>query len=157
MEFNYKDVGKEIGWDFSKMSYALEQDDPYYYYHEVVKHITRDTVMLDIGCGSGEKSVKYYALAKKVVMLDNEPEMLKKVNENLEKFYNGKMSEKFETVIGDGDEKLNFPDESFDLVVSRHCQANCILAAVRRDVSKTSESFPAATSPPHVLRCQQSG
>ena len=124
MEFNYKDVGKEIGWDFSKMSYALEQDDPYYYYHEVVKHITRDTVMLDIGCGSGEKSVKYYALAKKVVMLDNEPEMLKKVNENLEKFYNGKMSEKFETVIGDGDEKLNFPDESFDLVVSRHCGAN---------------------------------
>lgn len=124
MKFSYKNVGKKIGWDFAGMEYSVEQDYPYNYYHKVVEHITPNTIMLDIGCGSGEKSTKYFGLAKKVVMLDNEPEMLKKAKANVEKFYKEKQAKKFEFVIGDADNKLNFEDESFDLVVSRHCGAN---------------------------------
>ena len=123
MNFNYKDVGKEIGWDFKSMKHSVEQDNPYFYYHKVVEYISPKTVMLDIGCGSGEKAVKYFGLAKKVVMLDNEIEMLKKSKENAEKLY-GADCEKFCFVEGDGDAKLDFADESFDLVVSRHCGAN---------------------------------
>ena len=124
MKFNYKEVGKEIGWNFSKMKHIVEQDDPYFYYHEVVKHITPNTVMLDIGCGSGEKAVCYFQEAKKVIMLDNEQEMLNKVQNNLLKQQNKKLNQKFECVIGDGDNILDFDDETFDLVVSRHCGAN---------------------------------
>lgn len=124
MKFNYKEVGKEIGWSFDKMKHSVEQDHPYFYYHEVVKHINANTVMLDIGCGSGEKSSKYFGYAKKVMMLDNEPEMLKKAKENVENFYKGTLIEKFEYVQGNADESLNFDNDTFDLVVSRHCGAN---------------------------------
>ena len=53
MKFDYKNVGKEIGWDFGKMKHSVEQDCTYYYYHKVVEYISPKTVMLDIGCGSG--------------------------------------------------------------------------------------------------------
>ena len=69
MEFNYKDTAKDIGWDFSKIHYNVEQDNPYYYYHKVIEYIKSDTKMLDIGCGSGEKSIRYFSNAKKIVML----------------------------------------------------------------------------------------
>ena len=124
MEFNYKEVGKEIGWNFDKMKHSVEQDNPYFYYHEVVKHITPHTTMLDIGCGSGEKSTKYFGYANKVIMLDNEVEMLAKAKENVENFYKGTQIDKFEFVEGNADGVLEFEDESFDLVVSRHCGAN---------------------------------
>lgn len=124
MKFNYKDVGKEIGWNFSTMKHTTEQDSPYYYYHKVVEYIQPDTVMLDLGCGSGEKSTKYFGLAKKIIMVDNEPEMLKKAKENVEKFYNENKASKFEFQIGDADGRLDYADETFDLVVSRHCGGN---------------------------------
>ena len=124
MKFNYKDVGKEIGWDFSAMEHTVEQDCSYNYYHKVVENITMETKMLDVGCGGGEKAAKYFSLAKKIVMLDNEPEMLQKAKENVKKFNNEKQAKKFEFVLADVDEKLPFEDETFDLVVSRHCGAN---------------------------------
>jgi len=124
MEFNYKDTAKDIGWDFSKIHYIVEQDNPYYYYHKVIEHIKSDTEMLDIGCGSGEKSIRYFSNAKKIVMLDNEPEMLNKAKANVDKYYISKTKLKYEFMLGDADNKLDFPDESFDLVVSRHCGAN---------------------------------
>lgn len=124
VKFNYKNVGKEIGWNFGNMKYVLEQDCPYFYYHKVVEHITPNTIMLDIGCGSGEKSTKYYGLANKIVMLDSEPEMLNKAKNNVEKFYNTLAQNKFDFVNCDADKTLPFEDETFDLVVSRHCGAN---------------------------------
>ena len=124
MKFNYKQVGKEIGWDFSSMKHILEQDCDFDYYHQVARHINLSTVMLDIGCGSGEKSTRYFSLAKQIVMLDNEEEMLKKAKANVKKYYENKLDDKFQFVLADADKRLDFEDESFDLVVSRHCGAN---------------------------------
>ena len=42
--------------------------------------------------------------------------------ENVKTYYGD--TKKFTFVLGDKDEKLNYPDEYFDLVVSRHCGAN---------------------------------
>lgn len=122
--FNYKDVAKEQGWSFDAIDPVIESPCDYYYYAEVAKAIKPSTVMLDIGCGSGEKALRYFSHAKKVVMIDNEPEMLKKVEENKKKVLTPKESKIFNSQIGDGDSKLDFADESFDLVVSRHCGAN---------------------------------
>lgn len=124
IKFNYKDVAKEQGWSFDAINPVVEHSCDYFYYKEVAYAITPSTIILDIGCGSGEKSVRYFSNAKKVVMIDNEPEMLKKVEQNKEKVLTSKEQEKFEVKLGDGDVKLDFPNESFDLVVSRHCGAN---------------------------------
>ena len=122
-EFTYKETGKNIGWDFSKMSYKKIVPTNFYYYKECAKHINFDSVVLDVGCGSCEKSLQYFSHAKKVVFLDNEIEMLKKAEANANKFFGEKSNDKFHFVIGDCDH-LTYEDESFDVVVSRHCGAN---------------------------------
>lgn len=125
-KFNYKDVGKEIGWSFEKMNYSVNHLSDYDYYKEVIKYITPTTKMLDIGCGSAEKTTRYYSLANKIYLTDFEPEMLNKAKINVEKYYNEipKIRNKFNFRILDCNGPFNFPDNSFDLVVSRHCGAN---------------------------------
>ncbi len=121
-EFDYSPVAKEIGWNFDKVNYQKISNSGFNYYITVLKEINEKTKMLDIGCGCGEKSIKYFSLAKEVVMLDNEKEMLKKAKENAKKYYGD--TKKFTFVLGDKNEKLDYPDEYFDLIVSRHCGAN---------------------------------
>lgn len=124
--FDYKEIGKEIGWNFAKMNYSVEHLGDYDYYKEVVKHITPTTKMLDIGCGSAEKTTRFYSFANKIYLTDFEPEMLKKAKKNVEKYYEGipNTKKKFHFGILDCNGPFNFPDNSFDLVVSRHCGAN---------------------------------
>ena len=125
-KFDYKEIGKEIGWNFSKMNYSVDHLSDYDYYKEVVKHITPTTKMLDIGCGSAEKTTRFYSLANKIYLTDFEPEMLKKAKKNVEKYYEAipKTKKKFNFGILDCNGPFNFPDNCFDLVVSRHCGAN---------------------------------
>lgn len=124
--FNYKEVGKRIGWNFSNLKYSVVKKSDFDYYREVVKNINLDTVMLDIGCGSGEKATRYYAGAKKICLSDIEPEMLKKAKANVNKFYDysKKTKNKFKFILLDGKKNLQFKDNTFDLVVSRHCGAD---------------------------------
>ena len=124
VRFNYKDVAKEQGWCFNSINPTVEDESGYFYYKEVANVITPKTIMLDIGCGSGEKAIRYYSNAEKVIMVDNESEMLKRANKNIEIMLDKKEKLKFETRLCDGNKKLKFPDEYFDLVVSRHCGAN---------------------------------
>ena len=42
-EFNYKEIGKEIGWSFEKMEYSVEHLSDYDYYKEVIKYINPTT------------------------------------------------------------------------------------------------------------------
>ena len=66
-KFNYKQVGKEIGWNFSKMNYTVERTANFDYYREVVKNITPNTTMLDIGCGSAEVQLDFIVLPRKFI------------------------------------------------------------------------------------------
>ena len=125
-EFNYKNIAKEIGWSFAKMNYSVKYLDDYDYYKEVVKHIKPTTKMLDIGCGSAEKSVRLYSFANKVYLTDFEKEMLNKAKNNVEKYYKDVPStkKKFTLKTLDCNGPFDFPDNHFDLVVARHCGAN---------------------------------
>ena len=122
-EFDYKKVAREIGWSFAKAERITEKKTDYDYYKAVMAEISPETVMLDVGSGSAEKSLKFFAGAKEVVAIDSEVEMIKKAKSNVEKLY-GKGFKKWKFFIADGNGKLDFADESFDLVVSRHCGAN---------------------------------
>ena len=124
--FNYKEVGEKIGWNFSKMNYSVKRLTDYDYYKEVIKHITPTTKILDIGCGSAEKTIRFYSLAKKTYLTDFEPEMLSKAKKNIEKYYgqSDKNRNKFILKVLDCNGPFDFEDNFFDLVVSRHCGAN---------------------------------
>ena len=124
IKFNYKDVAKEQGWNFNYITPTVEYTTDYDYYKEVVKEIKPTTIMLDIGCGSGEKAVRYFSNAQKIIMLDNEPEMFNRVKMNVDKILSPKEQNKFETKLANCNGTLEFPDEYFDLVVSRHCGGN---------------------------------
>lgn len=121
--FSYKKVAKEIGWNFNKVNYECVQEIDFNYYEEVKKFITSKTIMLDVGCGSGEKASKYYEDAKQIFMIDTEEEMLKKAEENILKL-NSKSQQKFYLRQESGSKELKFASNSLDLVVSRHCGAN---------------------------------
>lgn len=125
-KFNYKDVAKKIGWSFSKVNPSVEYETDYNYYREVTKHIKPTTTILDLGSGSGEKSVRYYSLAKKVYLTDIEPEMRKRAKANIEKYYAHDESTRAKFVVKHLDCRGTYPfkDESVDMVVSRHCGAN---------------------------------
>ena len=125
-KFEYSEVGKEIGWNFSKINPQAEHLSSYNYYKEVVANITPETIMLDVGCGSAEKTIRFFSLAKQVVAVDLEPEMLQKAQANFLKYYSGdsKMARRFEFLQVNADGVMPFEDEYFDLVVSRHCGAN---------------------------------
>ena len=122
-EFNYKKVAKEIGWSFNKINYECEQEVDFNYYEQVEKHIKNKTVMLDVGCGSGEKACKFFVKANKIFMIDTEIEMLKKAKQNVLKLTEN-TQQKFNLLKANGSTKLKFEDESFDMVVSRHCGVN---------------------------------
>lgn len=119
-EFNYKKVAKEIGWCFDYVNYTMEQAVDFDYYEEVKSHITPETVMADIGCGSAEKACKNYGEAKQILLIDNEEEMILKANQNIQK-YCGKNAKKFKTICEDGSNKPKIAPNSLDLLVSRHC------------------------------------
>lgn len=125
-KFNYKQAGKEIGWNFSKMNYSVEHKSNFDYYREVVSNITSNTIMLDIGCGSAEKAIRFYSFAKRVYLTDVEYEMLKKAKTNVDKYYADMplLKKKFIIKTLDCNSTFNFPDNYFDIAVSRHCGAN---------------------------------
>lgn len=123
-KFDYKEVAKEIGWNFSKINPTVEIKTKFNYWQEVVKSLSPNAKVLDVGCGSAEKTLRYCDIAKSVICIDIEPEMLKKAKMNLEKFYQGKRKDKFKFKLMDGDKKLKFKDNSFDVVISRHCGVN---------------------------------
>ena len=124
MEFNYHNTAKKIGWNFESIKPTLEQKSDYNYYKAVVECLTPNSTLLDIGCGSAEKSTRYFSLAKKVYAIDIEPEMLKRATKNAKKYYGEFSKDKFEFILSDGNSKLGFLDNTFDVVCSRHCGAN---------------------------------
>ena len=124
--FSYKKIAKEIGWNFSKVKYTVINKSGYNYYQEVIKNLKSDGIVLDIGCGSAEKSTKFYSFAERIYLTDIEEEMLKKAKENIIKCYNNSEETRKKFVVKKLDAwgRYSFKNNKFDMVVSRHCGAN---------------------------------
>lgn len=75
----------------------------------LLKHVTKDSVFLDIGCGLGRILKDLAPHVKKVIGLDNDPEAIEKSKENIKEFDN------VNVILGDA-ESLEFEDKSFDFV-----------------------------------------
>lgn len=113
----YDKIGKTIGWDFSMMKYDVVDNSEFKYFDEINKNVSDSTILLDIGTGGGEKLTKYI-LDKCLLKIgtDFSKEMIKHANENNEN--------KRIRFIEMNSEKIDFPNDFFDIITARHTPFN---------------------------------
>ena len=72
-------------WDFSEIKYTEESLTNWDIYDILNKESTKDSYILDLGTGGGEKLLKNFPEAKMIIGTDLSPEMIKTAQINLEK------------------------------------------------------------------------
>lgn len=111
-------VEERQGWDFSRMKVEIET--PLWDYEEVVKrYLKPEYRVLDIGTGGGER---FAALAQNFssgVGIDPDVSKIEVARQHLQANLKNKLS--FEVMSS---EKLDYADESFDIVLNRHAPLN---------------------------------
>lgn len=102
-------------WDFSKIKYIEECLTNWNMYDILNKTATKDSYILDLGTGGGEKLLEYFPEAKEIIGTDFSNEMIKTANNNLKK--SNRTNIKFKQM-----DNLNMTTENnyFDIVVARH-------------------------------------
>lgn len=115
----YNKIGKTIGWDFSNMKYNVIDNSQFKYFDEVNNKISKESILLDIGTGGGEKLINL--ISNKCLIkigTDFSNEMIAIARKNAKK-YNNKI--KFFEMNSNN---LIFPNEFFDIVCARHTPFN---------------------------------
>lgn len=102
-------------WDFSKISYEVESLTNWDMYKILNEKTTKNSRILDLGTGGGEKVINKFPEALEIVGTDFSQQMIKTAKENLTK--SNKKNIKFKVM-----DNLNMdtPDNYFDIVVARH-------------------------------------
>lgn len=102
-------------WDFGKIKYIEECLTNWNMYDILNKTATKDSYILDLGTGGGEKLLEYFPEAKEIIGTDFSNKMIKTANNNLKK--SNRTNIKFKQM-----DNLNITTENnyFDIVVARH-------------------------------------
>ena len=82
-ELNYYEEVKD--WDFSKFEIEWESLTNWDLYEELRKVTNKDSKILDLGTGGGEKVLECFPDCKEILATDFSEEMIKTANENLAK------------------------------------------------------------------------
>lgn len=109
---NYNDLGN---WNFSDIKYTVFQESSWNFYNEVSKHSTKESLILDLGTGGGEKCLQNMPEAGMIIATDFSPEMIRTAKLNLLNYPNKKI--KFAIM---DNLKMTFPSNVFDIVTARH-------------------------------------
>ena len=116
----YNKVGKNIGWDFSKINSRTIVENKTWKITDIIKsYLNKDKIVLDLGIGGGEKTLLLSPLCKELIGIDNSEEMIIKANDNLKKTDNNNC--KFIVAYI---KSLPFNDEYFDVITCRHAPIN---------------------------------
>lgn len=113
----YDKIGETIGWDFSTMKYDVVDNSKFKYFDEINKNVSDSTILLDIGTGGGEKLTKY--ISDKCLLkigTDFSKEMIKQANK-----CNENKNVRF---VEMNSEKIDFPNDFFDIITARHTPFN---------------------------------
>ncbi len=111
-----KDFYEKIkDWDFSQINYVTESYTNWELYDELKKLTTKESKILDLGTGGGEKLLEFFPECQEILGTDYSKEMIKTAKKNLKK--SGKKNIRFEIM-----DNLNMttPNNYYDVVVSRH-------------------------------------
>lgn len=111
----YERVGKRIGWDFSRLN-KIEEGKKWDFVEEVAKITKPTSKLLDIGTGGGEQILRLAKKVKIITGIDHSVGMISTAKRNFNK--SGYKNVHF---LRMSSAKLKFPDSSFDIVTSRHC------------------------------------
>ncbi|GIP22026.1 class I SAM-dependent methyltransferase [Paenibacillus sp. J22TS3] len=114
----YNRVGRINGWDFSKMKYTSEGVE-WDFYDKVRKASNKSDLLLDIGTGGGEAVLSIADSALLLVGIDQSSGMIKTALENAAKSRIPNVR-----FLRMNAEKLEFPENFFNVVSCRHSEFN---------------------------------
>lgn len=120
-------------WDFSQIKYTEESLTNWDMYDILNKKSTKDSYILDLGTGGGEKLLSNFPKVKKIIGTDLSVEMIKTAQCNLKKI--GRKNIEFKVM---DNLKMNFDDNYFDIIVARHTciDAKQIYKCLKKNDSK---------------------
>ena len=111
-----KDYYEEIkDWDFSKFEIETESLTDFDLYEILNEVANKDSRILDLGTGGGEKVLEYFPEVKEIVATDFSEGMIETANQNLKK--SGRENITFRVM---DNLHMDVPDDYFDIVVARH-------------------------------------
>ena len=111
----YEFYNKIKDWDFSKINYEEEILTDWDLYEILKTHTNKESKILDLGTGGGEKVLKYFPDCSLVLATDFSEEMIKTAKINLEK--SGRKNIHFKVM---DNLNIDLEENYFDVVVARH-------------------------------------
>ena len=112
-EFEYYEKIKN--WSFNEFDIRQERLTNWDMYEELNKIATKDSKILDLGTGGGEKLLKYFPDCKKIVGTDFSPLMIETANKNL--LLSGRKNISFKVM---DNLAMDEPEKYYDIVVARN-------------------------------------
>ena len=107
-------------WDFSMINHTKESLTKWDLYELLNLYANKDSKILDLGTGGGEKVLKYFPECREILATDLSNQMIKTAKENLKK--SGRKNITFRQM---DNLNMNTQKEYFDIVVARN---TCIYA-----------------------------
>ena len=113
MELDYYEQVKD--WDFSMFEIETETLTNWDIYEELKKYVKKNSKVLDLGTGGGEKLLKYFPECAEILGTDYSKEMIKTANKNLKE--SGRKNITFRIM---DNLKMDVPENYYDVVVARN-------------------------------------
>ena len=111
-----KEYYEEIkDWDFSKFEIETESLTNWDLYEILKKIANKDSRILDLGTGGGEKVIEFYPNCKEILATDFSEGMIETAKKNLEK--SGRKNISFRLM---NNLEMDVPNNYFDIVVARN-------------------------------------
>lgn len=106
---------KTKDWDFSKFEIESETLTNWEFYEILNDLATKDSKILDLGTGGGEKVIKRFPECSEIIGTDYSKEMIKTANKNLKE--SGRKNITFRVM---DNLNMDVPENYFDIVVARN-------------------------------------
>lgn len=115
MKKEYDFYNEIKNWDFSMIKCEEENLTNWDMYQILSENATRNSKILDLGTGGGEKVIKNYPEVQEIVATDFSPEMIKTAKKNLLKSKRKNITFRVMNNL-----EMDVPEDYFDIVVARH-------------------------------------
>ena len=116
MKTNEHDYYSQLAnWSFEDINYEVENFTNWIYEDEIIKHVAKNSKILDLGTAAGEIVLKRFPECAEILGTDFSEEMINAANKNLKE--SGRKNITFRVM---NNLKMDTPDNYFDIVTARH-------------------------------------